>query len=744
MMILANIGGIKLPYPSRKKDYHKNKKDRHKNKKDRHKNKKNYVLAGIDGEAIKYGDKSYYVYLAISNQKPLIANEIRNLNTKEIFDYILSIPKTYRLVGFVLNYDIENWLKDIPDDAYLYLTGKMDVKPKDDTWKPAIREHKRGIYKGRKSYVKNSIVWQGYKLLWIPKKIFEIQDVKSGKRVRILDVWGYCQSSFVKAITNWKVATEEEIKAIQEGKEQREYFIWEELQEIEKYNQLELKLLVDLAYKILSSSQKALNTLELKLKTNYQNLYGPGALSSMILKKLNWPNEIGLYRIKDEYKEDFLSTLPEKICEENGIDNRQKEYLLNLPFICSYFGGRIECSSVGYWPKIYDYDLNSAYPTAITRIPKVNLEKCYYISKVTPKIQNWLLRKRYMGMYYISWYYGEKNYWNPFPFRTERGNVFYPGSGAGWICSPEIFAAYDTNFKFTILKAIIMPKTAGYGGGEKVLPDDLKTNACRAIEKMYEQRKIFKKKEGKGGAEYALKLILNSMYGKLLQQVGRNLEKLGLFNDFVASWITSWTRAQIWRAIAKYAHTKSILSIMTDGIVSTKKLNLELGGNLGQWDEKEYKDYLQLLPGLYQMKNDEIIERTRGMPKGFDFNKAYESLYTREVYQYKYRIFVGRRIWLSQCFALKDYLYQWPEMVKEYVPDLRSKRREYNNSLVYLNPGEKHRFIKPKMLITNENLCSFPFSLAFEDFYWIPQTEEQLENAILEEHVTDYGNYFRE
>jgi hypothetical protein len=698
---------------------------------------------GIDGEAVRIGGRSCYVFLRMSGAEPLISNSPdKPLGTLEIFNYIVGEARRGDvIVGYVLNYDIENWLRDLPDNAYRYLAGQMEVKPEPgEDWQIPVKVYESGPLAGTSKTLRNAVIWKGYMVEWVPRKVFTLTRLSDKKQVKIQDIWGYCQASFQKAVKNWGVITEGEEKVLAEGKGSRDVFTWDELEYIKRYNNLELNLLVKLARKILEASTRALTLAETGVKATPQDMYGPGALSRKILEKMGWPESVGGYQIPAENVEDFYSTIPESFL----ADPFQKECIKRLPFIISYYGGRIECIGTGRWSKVYDYDLRSAYPAAISRLPTLSLEDAVYLPEVDPDI----LDRRLIGMYYISWDLPGKYWWCPFPFRTRTGNVFFPPAGRGWICSPEVFAALDTGFPFKVWKALVIPGTEGLGGGEKPIPDELKNPGGRICEKMFALRAETKKREGKGGAELALKLILNSMYGKLLQQVGRSLDNLGVFNDLVATWITSWTRAQIWRAIAPLAHTKQVLAIMTDGIVTVRPLDVVLGDGLGQWEVVECKDYVQLLPGLYRFKDEsgKIVEKTRGMPKGFDFEEAYQGLQKGEVYSYQYRVFIGRRIWLSQHFAWKDYLYQWPYLTKEYKPDLSSKRLEMNNGkisgLAWLE-GKSRRYLKPKRILTVDEVTSYPFELKFSHEFWIPEDPDLLEHALVEESLGG-GNFFRE
>jgi hypothetical protein len=123
-------------------------------------------------------------------------------------------------VGFAFYYDVNQILKDI---------GKMRI---------AIL-HKR-----------NRVMWNGYKIEYIPHKIFTVSklDVETGKivRVRIDDCWTFFRSRFDAAMKKYGVGTPEDLKQVSDGKDERERFVWKNIDEIEAYWRKELKYLVEL------------------------------------------------------------------------------------------------------------------------------------------------------------------------------------------------------------------------------------------------------------------------------------------------------------------------------------------------------------------------------------------------------------------------------------------------------------------------------------------------------------------
>lgn len=707
-------------------------------------------FAAIDGEAhVEPNGRSIYSYLRASGLPPLISRG--GFTTKQIFEYLFKIPPRHIIVGFVLNYDWENWLKDIPDTGYKYLTGDMDVTPgPNDGWQRVSKTDREGNEK----IMSNCITWEGYTITYYPKKIMTItKPTKNGKTMyrKIMDVWGYCQSSFLKACEDWQVATKEELAPIIEGKEKRDVFTWEDLETTTLYNELELELMEKLAENILKGLDEACRIAGLPIRPSPHDLYGPGAVARKLLKETGWPVSLGRTPIPQKALEQFLPTV------RNAHDETQKNYLQFFPVISCYYGGRIEAAATGRFKKVYDYDLHSAYPAAITRLP-------FYPKPLTWKRflspqagLNWTLAKRPIGMFYVMWHFPAGWQWYPFPTRQKKyDNVFYPRNGQGWVSSTELFAALDsippTEWgRINIYHAWTWPGLYGWGGGEKPLPEEMKSNLTHYIEKMYVVR-MAAKKEGKQGAQLALKLILNSMYGKLLQQVGVTLAKPGHFHDLVASWITSWTRAMIYRAIAPYRKQKTVLVIQTDGIVTKKPLPwLALTPHLADWEVEELTDYRQLLPGLYDYQDGVRRKvRRRGMPKTFNFEKAWDVMSRPgDTYQIKYRTFLARRLYLAQPYKHEGMLYQWPEMEKTFRPDLGAKRGNPNRKLkpgekfgdCYLTKG-KESWLPPK--INNMPGPGKPFKLKFDQPSYIPLEDWEIEQAMLEESTTEGLGFFRE
>jgi hypothetical protein len=87
-----------------------------------------------------------------------------------------------------------------------------------------------------------------------------------------------------------------------------------------------------------------------------------------------------------------------------------------------------------------------------------------------------------------------------------------------------------------------------------------------------------------------VKLVLNSLYGKFAQTVG----KAQYYSPIWAGLITSYTRAQLLDAI-----TDDVVCVMTDSIWSAKPLELAIGNGLGEWEQQDENRLVLAEAGLY-------------------------------------------------------------------------------------------------------------------------------------------------
>jgi hypothetical protein len=640
-----------MPYPSqtkeakyeRCKEYRKNhKRDRTKEYEKERKTGPDKLwpgsFIGVDGE----GWDGEYTLFAISGFDPLI--DVNGLDTMEILDYVQACRKRLKgdnaFVGFGLGYDFENILRDLPEEDYLAMC-------KDGS---------------------HEVQFGQYVLKYLPKKIlfitWETNIPKSNGKgnlkitVAIQDVWGFFQTSFEKALEKWGLEIPEEIR---KGKAARNTFSESDLPFIIRYNQMELDLLEEMMKRVKQADVEAFNKIGIPHGQWSQVWFGPGARASRFLTGTRWKQEHPAF---SGPAADLLSS---------RMENHSPAIRAN-PFSASFFGGRIEISYQGiYRGTVYHYDINSAYPYAISLLPWWNAGDLRHVIGLDPK--------RRMGMYHIRWTCSKASYY-PFPFRHKH-NVYFPWFGEGWYASPEVYAALDTwgnNIAIEVFEGFVLEDTDQAGDGLHRLPDAKLCQTARKITEMAALRLELKKQ--KAHAEKSLKLIMNSCYGKAIQQIGGH----SLMNVFAATWITSVCRALIMRAIG--TNNENILGIATDGLFSMIPLEAPngLGPNLGQWELELHDEIIQYMPGIYQTKTgNDTTRRSRGFGKEFDFDRSYTKLRNHNKIEIPLRIFVTRRLALSQPNVYGDKAYRFVDLMKSCDFDLKAKRD-------YREKVEKHLF----------------------------------------------------
>ena len=589
------------------------------------------IFRPIDGEAFHHSpeDDGFYGLLAIQNEEPLLRERI--LHTKECLDYITQNGKRSQkeaIVGYGLGYDFENILRDIPnEEAQKFRDGE---------------EVEYAVY--HLKYIRN-------KILMIKKLPSPYAKKQRPKEWWVCDAISFFQSSFVKALEKWHLDKEEPelYNQVVAGKADRSDFRWEDRERIIAYNQAELTLLEKLMHKLLKSFQEAFQQLHLPWEPTPRLWYGPGAFAGLFLKYTHWQEEHPAWNIRSE---SFLS--------DEELARWFSEPYDQYPFSNAYEGGRIEESAAGFFLNAEDADINSAYPWAISLLPKWKADDL----QSSPGDQS---AKRLMGMYRVEWHFNPEHYWNPFPYRLKHG-VFFPPTGSGWVMSPEVYAAQDTDpdwrEHFTITHSVWLNGTDHWGDGLTKPPEYRLSTTAKTMAKLAEIR-LEAKKVGLM-MENALKLIMNSEYGKVTQQVGSHL----YFSDFASAWITSVCRSMIWRAIAPERATRNVIAVKTDGILSLTPLPFvheRIGSALGQFEVTPATEVIQLLPGIYEVRNPGQPPKphVRGFGRDFDFEKGLSVLIDGTGYGYTLHVFVSR--WLAA---------QWREnqspLGKQYQADERA------------------------------------------------------------------------
>lgn len=658
---------------------------------------KPYVIAPIDGEGFEFprdvplqlpdskagqpGEvlttESRYCLLQILGLEGLWAEQ--GLGTETVLRYLFQAPSTWVLVGFGLHYDVENWLRDVPDDLYLRMVNDAE-----------------------------EVTWNGWTLRYLPRKLLIVEtdnaklhpqsrNPEGVQRRTVFDALGYFQASLPRALEKAGLGVAQEIV---EGKAARGGFQWAQRDAVERYNMAELVAMRRLFEHLRDSVNRGLKEACWPFQMTRHDWYGPGALAKKMLQHSGWTEEHPHISLSPIAMHAFLSN--------PRAHHWNAPFVARFPFSAAYFGGRIEEAAVGRWPRVYDDDLHSAYPCAMARLPKWRAEDAVF--ETDARKASAQLRKASVGMYLLEWDMPEGWDFYPLPYRTRSHNVHFPRTGCGWVMAPEALAALDTygwheslpsdheapeeaitdpeelehllrhgRPGIRCLQALYLRGTEGLGRGEDLPPPAQRSTVSKMITEGYVQRQAMV--EAGDSAELAMKMSFNSGYGKAWQQVGVKPEDPKLFSDLGGAWITAWTRGQIWRRLWGHHADQTVISIQTDGVCSTLQLSTEnCGPGLGQWEGEWLEDYRQFLPGIYDYfdaAKGKRGKKTRGFTNRFDPDEAWKVVTGQaKEYAYTYRFFVGRRHALAQPSKWGKARYQWCQGRKDFRLRLGSKRVE--------------------------------------------------------------------
>lgn len=415
------------------------------------------------------------------------------------------------------------------------------------------------LAKGKRAY------FGQYNIQVFFKKQLWIKDRTTGKSVTLWDIGSFYQQSFVSALETWGIDVSF-LSNIAETKLRRSFFTLEELTDIEEYCSQELEALVLL----INALHKALNECNLRIN----RWYGPGAVAAHLYKK---------HGIKHH-----LRRPPEEV---------------NYAAQCAYGGGRIELIKQGHsLQPIYYYDIRSAYPSGITNLPSLAYSSWEYTNNPDPEIEE-------LSLYHVSnWSFNDMDTFHPLRHRNTTGDIIYPSKGTGvWVWTPEhrlLREFYRDSYEVT---------------GAYIFKNDRPAvRPFNWVSDLYTQRQQWKQ-EGRA-AQHGLKLSLNSLYGKMIQQKGWKEEngklKLPVTHQLeYGGYVTSLCREQLYRAAL--TNTKAIIGFETDGIITDAPLDIPLGDGLGDWECTEYTGITYIQNGFYFLHSgDHIKAKYRGFDKG--------------------------------------------------------------------------------------------------------------------------------
>ena len=337
----------------------------------------------------------------------------------------------------------------------------------------------------------------------------------------------------------------------------------------------------------------------------------------------------------------------------------------------AYAGGRFEIIQYGHTAAkpSYQYDINSAYPEALTKLPSLSGGRWHSIAG-DPGDTDY-------GLYKITIKAKKAHLPHPLFNRDYNGAISYPRTVTGWYWSPEI-------------KTVRKWAELGYGTyeiDEAVIYEpasDYKPFAW--IADIYNQRLELQRRGD--NAETGLKLVLNTAYGKLAQQVGympadeKHPAVIPPYHQIeYAGYVTSYTRAKIYEAALE--RLDLVIAFETDALYTQYELyNIPLGDQLGEYRETKYKELTYINSGIYFgiKDNGEQVYKLRGLQPGTltldEITKALEQPEAGRIIKVAQRRFIS-----AAQIAETNSLDNWR---KWHIQDLELKLYPIGKRIHYL------------------------------------------------------------
>lgn len=526
---------------------------------------------GVDSEGIGRGKNHRAVLLGVGKEQYVARDLSKGLQWQEVFRFLYDQfeqhPKA-AFVGFYLKYDFTEWLKSLPQQtAWLLISSRGR----------ALRRMKGEHLFRRQYHPARTDDWEidllGFKRLSIRPRVCRCAENKMKCEheqmpwMHICDAGPFFQDSFLNTINpeKWKepVCTPEEYTKVETGKNKRATGRLNA--EMKFYNQLENEILARVMGRL------AKGFIDIGVRLGKDQWYGPGAAAQ------KWLSQNGALK-----HDEAIKHIPEWFLD-----------------ICrmSYYGGWFEIFSHGLIEgSSWNYDINSAYPHAARKLPHICGECQFRRGHGHHKgsASNVLL---------LATVFAANTRIGPVPYRDKDGSILRPDVCKGWYWASELEASQRAG----LVKKYITHEWAEFIPCSHPKP-------FTELQSLYDQRKnVFGKDTAQG---MAVKLLINSIYGKFAQSVGS-----APYNNWLyASYITAHCRTQILDAIATHpGKSDSVLMVATDGIAfDSPHPNIPISKELGEWDNTEYIDLCLFKPGVYwhrEGKEALLKIKSRGVPK---------------------------------------------------------------------------------------------------------------------------------
>lgn len=573
------------------------------------------TFIGVDGEGVTRPTSEHdYVLFGVGSET--LWNNGRQLDFDSIQDHLWTQHKKNPhavFVGFFLGYDFTQWMKLLPHEvAYRLLHSKGIAERKNNRrrtvqpscvvygrwefdilanrrWKLRPHTHVQSMYNamcrnrtcdyvfpadGIPDYFDpddfDMIIADGptYTIPSGGVSWWRFRDVlkepKPDRYMYVCDTGAFWQTSFLNVIDpkEWglhakDICSPEVYALIRAGKSKRDdrYAVEDTsyFDEMRRYNVLENETLS----RVCQVLNRGFVDNEISIRLDRDDWYGPGRAAQKLL-------DMTSKRVSSVMAKDIIMPLFAREAAQS-----------------SYYGGWFEIAMHGHVGDRFEYDINSAYPYIIARLP------CLHHG--TWSLGNGPVPSGHPFTTFVhATCVGSSLYFGAMPHRDDSGHICRPHTVRGWYVYDEVLAAQEAG----LIDTVDVDTWVTYEPCNCPSPF---SDPEIGVQRIYDLRRAAKETEPPKAK--ALKLVINSLYGKFAQSIG--VPKYG--NPVYATLITAGTRCMILRAIATHPHgAECVAMVATDGIYFRHKHpTLDIGKGLGQWGTETKTNMTILMPGVY-------------------------------------------------------------------------------------------------------------------------------------------------
>jgi hypothetical protein len=348
---------------------------------------------------------------------------------------------------------------------------------------------------------------------------------------------------------------------------------------------------------------------------------------SIVYKNMNYypKRPFSKGKIAEEY---FLSTC--YIPTINNIPNIVLKFAYN-----SYFGGRFELLKKGYEPKVYSYDIKSAYPYQMTKL--IDFSKGGWMEV------NTVNESAYTGFYQCK-IKCDESFFSPFLVKSGELSLYPNGVFSQFLTKQEIdfIRLHFENNEISIVK--------GYEFYPETLVYPLKTE----MERLYD----WKEKEKDEDIKYCIKIFMNALYGKTIQVSGDYNRTGKIFNPIWASLITSGTRIKLLELALQSPN--EIIMFSTDAVHSKTPLKIPDKPLLGDFSKDFEGEGVYIMSDVYNLWNtskNKTKNKLRGFALAVEKDIDSDSIMLKDILENmnsdKYAYTTSRPYHLGECLLHK-------------------------------------------------------------------------------------------